>query len=480
MKSIYIYVFDSLRYDHVGGDLTPNFNKLADDGIFFTNGVAQATWSNPSAMALLTGLYPSAVANFGDIDPQIRTINIKMPATIDTMPAAFQRAGFFTVAYSTNVFFSDEYGMQRGFSAMPKLYDFPELAHRAEVSKKVAKRLERNRELLLPLVTGNDLNIVMWSHREEYKDQESCLHIVWSMDTHSPFYDRNRVDELDIDDIEIINRLTDDVDRAKALYKDMVAYADAQFGEFIEDLKSRGEYEDSFIIVIGDHGESFGENHQLSHGALPFKEQIHIPYIVKLPGNEYAGQRNDALVGIIDILPTLADYYEVPLKQEVDGLSLLPVIGGEAPGHDYLMVRDQTQDNMWYYGALRGKEMKVIFRTLNRDTVTELPPPPTRDMPWLEKLRHFYQHPSHILWAFMPGLWFKKESWVFDLKHDPQEQKNLFFRPRGIVMWFKGLREFAKRRKRASEFFKANVRRVQVTQMNKAVEQRLRDLGYLE
>ncbi|MCI0711715.1 MAG: sulfatase [Chloroflexi bacterium] len=480
MKSIYIYVFDSLRYDYVGGELTPNFNKLAGHGIFFTNGISQATWSNPAAMAILTGLYPTAVANFGEIDSKIRTINIKFPVTVDILPAAFQRAGFFTVAYSTNVFFSDEYGMQRGFSSMPKLYDFPELAQRAEISKKVSKRLERNRELLLPLVTGKDLNNVMWSHREEYASEEKRLHLVWSMDTHSPFYDRNRVDELALDDIEIVNRLTDDVERSQALYRDMVTYADAQFGEFIEDLKQRGEYDDSFIIVVGDHGESFGENHQLSHGALPFEEQIHIPYIVKLPGNEYGGQRNDALVGLIDIFPTLADYYAVPFKQQVDGQSIMPAIRGESDGHEYLMVFDQTQDNMWFYGALRSKKAKLVFRTINREVATELPPAPTREMPFKKKLHHFYQHPSHILWAYLPALMFKKQSWVFDLEHDPGEQKNIVFRPQGLVLWIKLLREFGKRRKAATSFFKANVRSVQLTHMNKAIEQRLRDLGYLE
>ena len=473
---IYIYILDALRYDHVGGDLTPNFNRLAEDGIFFTNAVSQGTWSNPAAMALLTGLYPTAVGNFGDLRQTIKPKKIALPVTVDTIGTIFSREGFETAAYSTNEYFSPVYKMDRGFDRMPSLYDLPEYADRAQISKKVARQISRNRELLLPLITSKDLLDVMWSDDTAQKH----LTVIWSMDTHAPFYDRNLVANLAYDDIEIVSRLTDDVERAKVLYRDMVSFADQQFGALVERLKAEGQYEDSLIIVLSDHGESFGENHQFSHGGLPFEEQIHIPLIVKLPGNKFAGQRNNSLVGLIDILPTLTDCYNITLKKRVDGQSLLPVIRGESPGHNFLMVNDQTQDNMWYYGALRKIDSKIIFRTVNREKLKELPKPPTYKRPLREKLQKYLEHPSYLTWEFIPGLMFRKQSWVFDLTQDPDEQKNLFYGPRGLVVWAKAMREFIRLRNRAIKFFKANVRSVQVAHTDEAVEQRLRDLGYLE
>lgn len=477
---IYIYILDSLRYDHVGGDLTPNFNKLAEDGVFFTNAVAQATWSNPSAMAILTGLYPTAVGNFGDLNQTIRPKKIALPVTVETLATLFSRHGFSTSAYSTNEYFSAAYKMNRGFDSMPSLYDLPEYADRIAISKKVAKQISRDRELLLPLITGKDLLDVMWSEQAAHNPSPKHLSVIWTMDTHAPFYDRRLVTKLDREDIEIVSRLTDDVERAKVLYRQMVSYADEQFGAFVDRLKADGKYEDSLIIVLSDHGESFGENYQFSHGGLPFEEQLHIPLIVKLPGNEYAGQRSDALVGLIDILPTLADYYNLTLKTPVDGQSLVSVLRGESPGHEYLMVNDQTQDNMWYYGALRYFDSKVIFRTVNRKKMKDLPQPPTHTMSVGKKVQQYFEHPSYFMREYLPGLLFRKQSWVFDLARDPAEQRNLLFRPRGLLLWAKAMHRFGKLRSQAVAFFKSNVRSIQVAHTNKAIEQRLHDLGYLE
>jgi arylsulfatase A-like enzyme len=480
MHAAYIYILDSLRYDYVGGDLTPNFNRLAGDGIFFTNAVSQATWSNPAAMALLTGRYPTAVGKFGHLPQSIKPKKVALPTTVDTLATLFANAGFATAAYSTNEYFSSAYRMDRGFARMPSIYDLPEYADRANLSRRVAQKFKRDRELLLPLITSKDLLNIMWADYEAQPTVEKRLNVVWTMDTHAPFYDRNLVSNLEHKEIEIVSRLTDDVERAKVIYQDMVAFADHAFGTFIDRLKAEGHYDNSFIIVLSDHGESFGENYQLAHGGLPFEEQLHIPLILKLPGNEFVVQRNNALVGLIDILPTLADWYDLPLKRPVDGHSMLPAIHGKTGGHDFLMVNDQTQDNMWYYGALRGKDTKVIFRSVNRDRINDLPPPPTRTLPLAGKLRQYIQHPTYFARDFFPGLLYRKESWVFDLAKDPTERRNLLWSFGGLKMWVKGLRRFANLRKAALEFFTMNVRSVQLAHTNEAVEQRLRDLGYLD
>lgn len=485
MTSVYIYVMDALRYDYVSDKLTPNLQKLALDGVRFTNAVAQATWSSPSAVSLLTGLYPNALGKFALVERNFKPMWIGLPVTVDTIATAFQKKGFHTVGLSSNIFFSAMFGMHRGFNYMPELYDQPELAGRAAMSYELSKKLRRKSDLKLPLITGADLHHQWLKHRAENAGGPQ-LTFMWAMDTHEPFFDRERIEDLLSDDVPFVYRIDDNVEQIKQLYRGMVEFSDRQFGKLVEALVNSGDYDDSFIIVFADHGEAFGEANQTGHGGLGFEELLHVPFFVKFPGNRFAGQTCDKLVGLFDILPTLATWFDLPVKQRMDGQDLVPVLEGKSRGHSYLIVDDQTFDRKWQHGVIRYADKKVIFRKWNGDPEDEPAGQSLGDV--LKRLpyhitvsvRHGRQHIVNLKESIETRREFMHKQWFYDLRTDPTEQQNLYHSWRGRWIAWLAHWQFRRYRRRVLKFFDSYIKKVRIVERNEKVSQRLRDLGYLE
>ena len=91
-----------------------------------------------------------------------------------------------------------------------------------------------------------------------------------------------------------------------APYASRVRRLDACFGEFIDDLKSHGLFDQSLIVVTADHGDSLGEQGRMGHAYTIFPEILQVPLIVHLP-SAWAGLRADtsAPAFTTDLTPTL-------------------------------------------------------------------------------------------------------------------------------------------------------------------------------
>jgi len=109
-----------------------------------------------------------------------------------------------------------------------------------------------------------------------------------------------------------------------SLYDGDVAYADHQFGLFVDALAARGLYRDALIILIADHGEAFADHASWQHGSSLFEEQIHVPLLIKLPGNCAAGTVVSDVAQQVDILPTVLDLAGVSPPAGLPGTSLVP------------------------------------------------------------------------------------------------------------------------------------------------------------
>jgi choline-sulfatase len=109
---------------------------------------------------------------------------------------------------------------------------------------------------------------------------------------------------------------------AASPYDGEVAAADAIVGGFIEGLKRRGLYDRATIILLSDHGESLGEHGEPEHGVFLYRQTIHVPLIVKLPGHDRRGETLDHPVGLIDIAPTVLEIAGILPGRELPGRSL--------------------------------------------------------------------------------------------------------------------------------------------------------------
>jgi choline-sulfatase len=315
---IYLITIDTLRADHVHcyGDAaaqTPALDALAQDGVMFTQAFTPSPITQTSHTSILTGLLPihHGVTDFG----------AQLASTHPTLAMLLKPAGYKSAAFIGSVVLDSKTiarGLDRGFD----FYDnFPEQgAQPAQKSR--WGRIERRAADVVQ-------HAEIWLDAHRSGPRFAWLHLY---DPHDPYEPPAPYAE----------RFKD------RLYDGEIAYADSAVGNFIAYLKKQGLYDNAMVIVVADHGEGLGEHNEDTHGIFLYDSTLHVPLIVKQPRSSAAsnasgasaaasdalsssatrGQKVDAQVRTTDILPTILDLLALPLPQQRDGDSLLPLLAG--------------------------------------------------------------------------------------------------------------------------------------------------------
>jgi choline-sulfatase len=111
--------------------------------------------------------------------------------------------------------------------------------------------------------------------------------------------------------------------RYGATYDGEVAASDAVVGQLLGQLKRDGLYDRAIVLLVSDHGEGLGDHGEEEHGILLYREVLHVPLLLKLPGSRDAGTRVAAPVGLIDIVPTVTSLLGLDSGDRLRGVSLL-------------------------------------------------------------------------------------------------------------------------------------------------------------
>jgi len=319
---IFIYMIDTLRADELGPyggkpGLTPHMDAFAREAVTYTQARAASTWTLPSVVSLLTGLYP-------DRHGVTREILQYDPQKLRTLPQSLGRHGYRTVGISHSFIVSPTYGLSEGFGSF---YYSDHLNSRA-------LRSQEAYGLLACWLSQQD-------HRQPFF---AYLHTV---DPHAPYapppgflpegagISRLPPQEEGLPNLVMARGKVGDraeVAHLRALYDGEVRSTDLQLGRFIDLLKWLGLYDHSFVILVGDHGEEFAEHGGLEHGTTLFEEVLRVPLIVKYPDGRWAGKRIGRAVSLVDVAPTLLAALAPGQETPGDG-KVLP--GPEASGREH-------------------------------------------------------------------------------------------------------------------------------------------------
>lgn len=137
-------------------------------------------------------------------------------------------------------------------------------------------------------------------------------------------------------------------------YLRSVHHTDEAIGELIEQI--RREHPDTVVVVVGDHGEGFGEHGVRGHNLVPYEEGIRVPWIIVGPTERIGEPRR--ITGLrqqIDILPTLLDLAGIPWVGSLTGSSVV----SDPVGHDYIIASCWQSRRCL---AMRLGNLKVIYR----------------------------------------------------------------------------------------------------------------------
>ncbi|HEY4492283.1 MAG TPA: sulfatase-like hydrolase/transferase, partial [Acidobacteriota bacterium] len=148
-------------------------------------------------------------------------------------------------------------------------------------------------------------------------------------------------------------------ERVAAHYDGNLAFVDSQVGLIFRHLRKLNLWDRTIIIVMADHGEAFWQHGERGHIRQVYDEMIRIPMIFRFPNEgAFRGIRKSALVGTVDIMPTLIDLFSFTRKNVyfLNGQSLLQAFGSAQPQRLLLSV---CAGNKPAY-SLRSKEFKYI------------------------------------------------------------------------------------------------------------------------
>ena len=164
-----------------------------------------------------------------------------------------------------------------------------------------------------------------------------------------------------------------DVKFWRAIYDEKINRADAKFLYFLREYYKLGLTDKTLFVLTSDHGTEFYEHQRFDHGFTLYQELVHVPLIIRLPGQQ-VGTKIESRVGSIDVLPTILDLLEVPLtdqvREQLRGESLVPIMKGkeakrnifsETNYRDYTFQRSITTPDGWKLIYVLEKKKRELY-----------------------------------------------------------------------------------------------------------------------
>lgn len=327
MKVVFVSL-DTLRADRLGcygytQATSPYLDQIASEGVLFEQAFAADIPTEVAHTGIFTGKVGlrTGVVSHGSPMSQL-------PKHVDWLPEILRKAGFVT-------------------GAVDNLYQLKEWFARGY--RYYINSVGRER-----WIDGRTVNDLAIPWIRDHKDEDFFLFLHY-WDCHTPylppkdyvpsFYDEhnNPYDPSNHSMERAYNhpaypffkyhhyRLLGDVTDASylhALYDAEVRYLDDRLCELDACLREQGIYDDTLLILFGDHGESLTEHDIYWDHCGLYDTTVHVPMIMRWPGRIPPRRRVRGLVQQVDLMPTVLEAACLNAPPDLDGKSLWPAIEG--------------------------------------------------------------------------------------------------------------------------------------------------------
>lgn len=375
-RNVVLISIDSLRRDRVGVyghkaryapevPVTPTLDAIAQEGVVFEDAWTTTSWTLPSHMSLMTGL--------SDRSHGVEIDEFQLDPLRTTLAEAFQARGYRTGGFFSGPYLDGKYGFARGYdtyqSGMLSMEQFTEKVKQQNQALIDAGQKPMSERDIIQMrdrishwdITSPKIEALAKDFLNEAEEDPFFLfvhffdahydHIPWSMDPGlAQTFDPDYAGPFDGSNWYFDSRVMDsgppykrnigdrDLNHILANYDAEIHWVDRHIGQLVADLKQRGLWENTVIMIVSDHGDEFFEHQSIGHRSTLFAEQCRIPMIMRVPGEADQGQRVAALSRIYDVAPTLLDYsggLAHRQLQEAEGKSLRSLVdGSESEGRN--------------------------------------------------------------------------------------------------------------------------------------------------
>ena len=289
IRRVILISIDTCRADYLGcygyhADTTPNLDALAAQGTLFELAVAPAPLTLPSHASMLTAMLPPEHGTRANVGYRLGDFNL-------TLAEVLKDHGFRTVGVVSSSVLGAKFGIAQGFDEFHDTFT-------GQGIWSTERRAQPTTDIALNAIKQNaNEKFFMFLHyfdpHEEYEPPDE-----WA------------------------SRWPDN------LYAGEIAYVDHQIGRIIAHLKELNLYDSTLLIVTADHGESFGEHGEYTHGYFIYDTTIRVPLICRMPGSAQ-GIRVKEHVGLTDIMPTILSCVGIDQPLKGRGTDLSPCFSGK-------------------------------------------------------------------------------------------------------------------------------------------------------
>ena len=353
---ILFVLIDSIKASHLGcygygRDTTPNIDRFAKaECVRFETVIPGGSWTIPAVMTLFTSL---------PADEHRRVMpNLPHDGKAVTFAETLRGAGYATVGITANGMVSHRFGYGKGFD----LWDdysatLPPEAGMMKAASGYAKGMA---------LTKMGLN------RLKRRDPAKPLFLfLFYMDPHWDFYPPLPYDRM-FDSTgkgPIRNawamkadKVTPEIRRRTLdAYDGEIAYCDNAISNLLASVAAMPRWNDTVVVIAGDHGESFWERGFSGHGNCLYDQELKVPLMIRVPKNRglKPGTVVKGQVGGIDLAPTLLDLAGVPVPPSWKGRSLVSAMERGTSDGRPVVTETRVRDKLWQR-AVRTDRWKVI------------------------------------------------------------------------------------------------------------------------
>jgi tetratricopeptide (TPR) repeat protein len=291
---IVLVSIDTLRADHLplygyAKGSTPNLDALGREGVVFDEVYSHCPLTLPAHASMLTGLLPP---HHGVRD----NAGFALKPGTETLAFRLRRSGWTTGAAVSAFVLRSATGIAQGFEQYDDaLVQDASLEDVGEQQRDGAVAVE---------------SLLRWIDAQGGRRFFAFLHLY---EPHTPYAPPSPYRER----------------FAGSLYDGEVAYADDLVGRFLSRLRSQRILDRAIVAVTSDHGEGLGDHGEQEHGFFLYRETVHVPLVLRLPGRARAGTRVGAIAAQVDLPATLLDLAGLS-TDGMDGVSLRSAIAGRA------------------------------------------------------------------------------------------------------------------------------------------------------
>jgi len=354
--NIVFVLVDDLRWDEIGAAghpyvKTPNIDRIASEGAYFTNAFTTTPLCSPARATFLTGLYPHSS---GITDNLARN---EQSHRLETFPKMLNANGY-------NTAFIGKWHMGNDDSPRPGFDTWAVMKGQGEAINpefNIDGERRQYQGYVTDILTDMALDFVnqpreapfllYLSHKALHPNitqrddgssvaSPSGIPGFIAADRHKGMYSEQEVPRRpnsgvaptdkpalmrQIGDLPPLGEETITSEETVHQRQEMLLAVDEGLGRIVDAIDALGELDNTIIVVTSDHGFWYGEHGLSNERRLAYEEALRIPLLIRYPAMITAGTRPSETVLSLDIAPTMLEIAGAPVPGNLHGMSLLPV-----------------------------------------------------------------------------------------------------------------------------------------------------------